>query len=168
MESLPPPPIIQSTRVLYYALVDASVRYTRRTILYVDGAEIDPVPRLAIARNLADDDILLLHCDEQWNCLGVSGSGDVDAVLNQANLLYDGISTKWSKAPYRDVDYVKAIADDYASQRCSFCGCYHFELDGELMAEGRDAAICSRCVQRLHSAMSGEGADQSGNEQRHG
>lgn len=146
-----PPPLIHSARVLHYAIVDASIRYTRSTAVYVGGAEIGPVPRLAVCRSLVDNSVILFHCDDDWNALSSSGSGDVENVLAIANRLYDGVASKWSNSPYTEIEVAKAITDDHADQRCSFCGRYHFELGDELMVSGNKASICSKRITRLHA-----------------
>ena len=148
-----PPPLIATSRVLHYAIVDAEVRYTRSSVLYSGGKEVGPVPRLAISRSLVDDSILLLHCDQDWNCLGASGGGSVEDVMNDANRLYEGLAAKWMPAPYTDVAFLKAFADDYESQRCSFCGRYHFEMGGAGMIQGAQAWICTDCVERFHGVV---------------
>jgi len=148
-----PPPLIDASRVLHYAIVDAEVRYTRSSVLYCGDVEVGPVPCLAISRNLVDDSIVLLHCDQEWNCLGASGSGGVEDVMNQANRLYEGLAAKWVPAPYTDVAFLKAFADAYESQRCSFCGRYHFEMGDEGMIEGSQAWICTGCVERFHDGV---------------
>lgn len=148
-----PPPLIATSRVLHYAIVDGEVRYTRSSVLYSGGKEVGPVPCLAISRNLVDDSVMLLHCDQDWNCLGASGSGSIEGVMNDANRLYEGIAAKWMRAPYSDVAFLKAFADDYESQRCSFCGRYHFEMDDAGMIQGTQARICTDCVERLHGVV---------------
>jgi hypothetical protein len=57
-----PPPCLCFSRVLAYAFVDATVDFTGKQCLLVDGKELGPVSRLAICRNLDDEDIMLFHC----------------------------------------------------------------------------------------------------------
>lgn len=150
------PPLIDCTRVLRYAVLDHEVRYTPRGAIYVDGVELGAVPRLAIVRNLVDDSVMLLHCDEDWNCLGVSGAGSIEEAVTDANRRYDGLAEKWRKAPYSEVEFAKAVADQYGEQRCSFCGRYHFQIEAP-MAVGDRARICGDCIVRLHAAIGTEG-----------
>ncbi len=148
------PPLIDCARVLHYAIVDETVRYTPKNQIFSGGIELGAVPRLAIVRNLVDDVIMLLHCDEEWTSLGVSGGGSAEGAMAYANRRYEGLEGKWHKAPYCEAEFAKAVADEYRDQRCSFCGRYHFQIDA-LMVAGDRAMICGECVERLHSALSG-------------
>ncbi len=161
MDENTPPPLISSSRVLFYAIVDSTVRFTPRNVLYVDGVELGAVPRLAVGKNLIDEDVFLLHCDAGWNSLGTSGSGDIDNVMAEANRRYDGLATKWIKSPYGELDVAKSIVDLYVDQRCSFCGRYHIELGASSMIEGKNAAICGECIERFHAVLINSNPDQS-------
>jgi hypothetical protein len=149
------PPLIDCARVLFYAIVDDTFRHVPKGTLYAGGRKIEAVPRLAIVRNLVDDGIMLLHCGDEWESLAVSGVGDVDDLKRQANEHYPGLATKWQKAPYTDVEFAKALADEYRDSRCSFCGRYHFEVGEMPMAQGHEAMICRECVERLHRDLAG-------------
>jgi len=99
----PPPAVIDGARVLEYAIVDPSVRYTGRLHLYHGDTRVGPVPRLAIGQNPDMKELLLLHCDEHWNVLGAqiwNAPGQVtvtsvDEVKARAENYYAGISAKW-------------------------------------------------------------------------
>lgn len=154
------PILIDCSRVLHYAIVDDSVRFVPKGRIFVNGVELGAVPQLAIVRNLVDDGIMLLHCDEDWNSLGTSGSGSVEDVMESANRRYEGLEGKWRKAPYSDAEFAAACADEYGEQRCSFCGRYHFQIDAQMVV-GDHARICGDCVERLHSLL-GREAGQPG------
>jgi hypothetical protein len=96
-----PTPVIDSSVVLFYAVVDASVRYTARGFVIVDGKVIDPVPRLAISRNLYGDDILVCRCDDDWNVLGVAAYASVEEAQERTEKVYAGITAKWQA--YREL-----------------------------------------------------------------
>lgn len=148
------PPLIDCARVLHYAIVDETVRYTPKGKIFANDEELGAVPRLAIVRNLVDDDILLFHCDEAWTCLGVSGKGGIEDVMADANARYDGLAGKWHVAPYSDMDFARALLDECRDERCSFCGRFHFEIDA-LMVEGDRAMICGDCIDRFHASIQG-------------
>jgi hypothetical protein len=96
-----PPVVIDSSVVLFYAVVDASIRYTARGFVIVDGKVIDPVPRLAITRNLYDGDILVCRCDDDWNVLGVAAYTSLEEAQVRTENVYTGITAKWQA--YREL-----------------------------------------------------------------
>ncbi len=146
------PPLIDCARVLHYALVGPEVRYTPKNAIYVDGIELGAVPRLAIVRNLVDDDFMLFHCDADWSCLGVSDCGSIEDAMAHANRRYEGLAGKWREAPYSDAEFAKAVTEQYGEERCSFCSRFHFQIDAPVI-KGDRARICGDCIERLHSAI---------------
>src|SRR5262245_22403310 len=98
-----PPPVLDSARVLEFAVVDSSVRFTGALHLYHGGERVGPVPCLAICRDPNVDGLLLFHCDKNWNVLGAQiwNNPDrpvvatVEGVKERAEEYYSGISSKW-------------------------------------------------------------------------
>jgi len=98
-----PPPVLDDARVLEYAIVDETVEYTGRLHLYANDERIGSVPRLAICEHLVNADLLLVHCDEEWEVLAVqawngpaaSPTSSVDDIKRRAEDFYRGISAKW-------------------------------------------------------------------------
>jgi hypothetical protein len=75
----PPPPVIDSARVLSYAFVD-DIPYRKWGALYVDGKLLEQVPCLAVCTNLGKDiGPLLFHCDAEGNVLGTFTASTVSA-----------------------------------------------------------------------------------------
>ncbi len=95
MSSIEPPAIIDSATVVLFAILDDTVEYTGRGYTIVDGATIDPVPCLVIARNLYDDDVLLFLCDRDWKVLGAGGYGTVESARERAERVYSGVQNHW-------------------------------------------------------------------------
>ena len=66
----PPPPVIDFARVIAWAIVDASVRWTGRQAVYVGEERLGPVPRLAICQNvngpLTDRKSTRLNSSHEW------------------------------------------------------------------------------------------------------
>ena len=73
MNSTSPDIVLNSTRVIAYALVDETVTYNERGNFFVDGKSLGAVPKLAICQNLDEEDIMIFHCDNEWNVLGATG-----------------------------------------------------------------------------------------------
>ena len=94
MKRAPPPPVIDSARVLAYAFVD-DIPYRRAGSFFVDGKLLEQVPCLAIAQNLGEDiGPLIFHCDEDWNAVGTSGAPTIEEVKRDAERNYPGVSTQ--------------------------------------------------------------------------
>lgn len=155
-----PPPVLAGARVLEYAIVDDSLRFTGELQLYVDGTRLGAVPRLAIGENLDDAELLLLHCDDSWNVLGVqawnavAGSivesvGDVKA---RAEKYYVGITEKWQTYGV-SLEEAKAYQSaNVGTQQCSFCGRTMHEVHMLLAAES-GARICDLCIRKFYEDM---------------
>ena len=156
MTKSPPPPILDSARVVAYAFVD-DVPYRRRGALIVDGEPLEHVPRLAVCINLGKEiGPMLFHCDDDWNVLGVSGansrddsgSGNVDNCKELAERNYPGVASRWV-----DVNTSADAALQYYDKqtnglKCSFCNRRPFEIERGWV-KGNNAMICRNCVE-LH------------------
>jgi hypothetical protein len=152
MSKNPPPPVIDSARVVSYAFVD-DIPYQQHDRLFVGGKLLEAVPRLAIAFNLGKDiGPMLLHCDEEWKALGTSGAESVPAVKERAELNYPGVASRWVDVSISVEDALRFYDEQTGSLSCNFCGKRPFDLEGG-WAEGRDAIICRTCVDAYHSAL---------------
>ena len=60
----PPPPVLDNARVLEYAIVDSSVRFSGSLQLFHGGKRVGPVPGLAICRDPDVVGLLPFHCDQ--------------------------------------------------------------------------------------------------------
>lgn len=56
---IPPPPVLDSARVLFYATVNNAVKFTGRTLLFVDGQELGQV---ILSQQCIDDNAYLANC----------------------------------------------------------------------------------------------------------
>jgi ClpX C4-type zinc finger len=155
----PPPPVINMARVIAYAFVEGHVRWTGNQRLYVGGALLGAVPRLALCQSLRGslNDILLHHCDHEWAVLGTSGAPTLDSAKEQAERAYKGISPQWVH-----VDISPEAAEGYLRKFspgaiCAFCNRLQCEVDG--LVEGEHASICYRCINDLHLAIHGESGE---------
>ena len=141
-------------RVIAYAILDPSVEWTGRQRLFVGGQLLGPVPRLALCQNIGGDltDILLLHCNDDWESLGASGGPTLEDAKAEAERVYRGVSAKWidtSTTPEQAASWIRA---HYPDTICSFCGRLPTEFD--LAVEGKGVQICSTCVQEFHKMLS--------------
>ena len=61
-----PPAILDSAKVLSYAILDSSVIYTGKASVYYNGKLVGPVPKLAICQNKGETEVLLFYCNDKW------------------------------------------------------------------------------------------------------
>ena len=90
-----PPSILDSAKVLAFAVVDETVIYENRKTLYVDGELLGAVPKLAICQNYNEEEVMLFHCDDEWTVLGVSSHGCFLEAAQAAERSYKGLLQKW-------------------------------------------------------------------------
>lgn len=152
-----PPPILDSARVLEYAVVDDTVKFTHRISVYVGGRELGAVPRLAICQNMGEaPETLLFYCDHEWNVLGAGAYPSVEVARERAETAYSGISPKWLKAPYSLEEAENYLSESWGERRCAFCGKTPNQV--HVLVEGRTGAkICDLCIGELRRAMIEEG-----------
>jgi hypothetical protein len=142
-----PPPVLDSARVLAYACVDANVRYIERHTLYLGRKLVGQVPRLAICQNLNEEEILVFHCDSDWNVLGVAGGNhSIAEAKSQASRSYIGIDEKWVETGVSVSEAEAYLREAYADSICSFCGKLPHEFTR--LIEGKNGRICNICVSK--------------------
>jgi hypothetical protein len=105
-----PPTYLDGCRVLAYAAVPHNAEFTGVLQLNVDGTWIGRVPHLAICEWDVRSELMLMHCDERWNVIGVQAWNALGAaapetvaeVVDQAGRYYRGLESAWVYvAPYK-------------------------------------------------------------------
>ena len=148
---LPPPPALSCARVLCYAYTDNGVQFSGGTLLFVDGKELGQVPCLAICQEKNTSEVLLLHCDCEWNQLGCSAHPSVEQAKSKAEHIYSGLSSRWVNANVSE-EAAESYLDEVLS-RCSFCG-RRFDRAEEMIAnESENAHICNYCIEEFHKNL---------------
>ena len=91
-----PSAILDSAKVLAFAIVDETVTFFNRKALYVDGELLGVVPKLAICRYEDEIELMVFHCDNDWNVLGVTaGHVIIGEAIQYTERSYIGLSEKW-------------------------------------------------------------------------
>jgi hypothetical protein len=98
-----PPEILDGAKVLEYAIVDGSVKYTDALHLFHGETRVGPSAALAICEDPSIDGLLLFHCAEDWSVLGAqiwneppeSTIRNVQEVKLKAERYYSGIGKRW-------------------------------------------------------------------------
>ena len=110
----PPTQILDDADLLAYAAVPASARFTGRLHLYQGGERVGPVPFLAICRPHNEPGLLLAHCDESWDIVGLqawNGPGvepilTIEEMKTQAEVFYEGLMESWQLVTVGDLDVI--------------------------------------------------------------
>jgi hypothetical protein len=90
-----PPPVLDSARVLHYVVISKDIEFSGRSLLFVDGKELGPVPCLAICEEKETGGVLLFHCASDWTVLGCSAHASISEAQKRAEHVYRGASTCW-------------------------------------------------------------------------
>jgi hypothetical protein len=144
-----PPPVLDRARVIAYAIVDDSVQWTGRQKLFVGENELGPVPRLALCQNVSGDlkDILIFHCNEQWEVLGCSGGPTIEAAKASAERAYKGITATWVDTNVTEEQAKAWIKENCQEIACSFCGREPGEFDQLVEDKTGSVRICNLCIE---------------------
>jgi hypothetical protein len=161
----PPPPVIDSARLLSYAFTDDDdVEFTDRINLHTSEGRLGRVPCLAITLNYyIPGDVLLEFCDTDWTSKGVIAFTSVEEARTKAERGYRGITNKWIESPYSDAQVSDFLRDVYEvdpkaewwKTMCSFCG---KDIDEGQLVVGLRATICSKCIHELYATLKGNDA----------
>jgi hypothetical protein len=152
VRAIPPPPVLAAARVLAYAVLDDAVAYTGQKVVFAAGRELGPVPRLAIGRQLSRGDILLLHCDAEWDVLATAGYASVEDAKQAAGQAYSGLSGKWLATTFSDAEVDAFLDEEDRGLVCSFCGRHPHEVD-RIVTGHEGAAICEICIKALRQQI---------------
>jgi len=137
-------------------LVEGTVQFSGRTLLFVDGKELGPVPCLAICENKKLAEVLLFHRDSEWNTLGCSAHPSVAEAKARAEGIYAGISTRWVEAGVSEQTAEACLNEQFGNERCSFCGKRPDEVDQMILKEDQrkhEVRICDRCINEFYKEL---------------
>ena len=152
-----PPPVLDCARVLAYAVVDASVRYVERKTLFVDGQLLGEVPRLAICQNIDQAELMVFHCDADWNVLGVAAGvytlANAKAGVERS---YQGIASKWIDTNISVAEAEAYLREQFGDDGCSFCGRMFYQVTQ--FFSGANGRICDDCVRKFSGLLNKEQA----------
>ena len=155
-ETPPSTPVIDCSRLLGYAIVDNTVQFSGRTLLFVDGKELGRVPCLAICENKKLSEVLLFHCDSEWNTLACSAHPSVAEAKAIAERIYAGISARWVEAGVSEQTAEAYMNKKFGNERCSFGGKRPDEVDPMILKEDQqkqEVRICDRCINEFYREL---------------
>jgi hypothetical protein len=143
-----PPPVLDRARVIAYAIVDESVKWTGRQLIFVDGKELGPVPRLALCRcdRGEIEDILVFHCTDEWEVLGCSGHDTLEKAKAKVEIAYSGVSEKWIDTNISEEAAKQWIKENCTDLSCSFCGREPPEAREIIESKSGEVRVCNFCI----------------------
>lgn len=162
------PPVINSARLMYYAINDNDVEFTNKISLFVGGSEgeLEPLGEvygLAIAETYREPkEYLLMLCNVDWDVKGVIPFATSDEAKIRAERGYKGISSKWKISPYSDEEILDFLRNEYDVDPlsewwitlCSFCGRKDSEF--KTFVAGPNAQICEHCIREFYAMVNEE------------
>jgi hypothetical protein len=159
-----PPPVLDMARVIAYAFVDESVQWTGRQTLFVDGKKLGPVPRLALCQNVSGSlrDILVFHCNDDWDVLGVSGGETLEASKASAERAYRGITAKWINTEVTEEQAIAWVKENHKDMSCSFCERAPGDFGRLIENKASTVRVCNYCIDEhykwIHNGSNGKDA----------
>jgi hypothetical protein len=150
-----PPPVLDMARVIAYAFVDGSVQWTGRQTLFVNKEKLGPVPRLALCQNVSGDlrDILVFHCNEEWDVLGVSGADTLEAAKASVERAYGGITAKWIETGVTEEAAIAWMREHTKDMSCSFCDRVPGDFEQLIESKSGTVRVCNYCVDDHYKAV---------------
>ena len=149
-----PPVLLEGCRIEQYAVRHRSIKFAGHGLLFRDGKEVGPVPRLALGRD-HNNKVVLLHCNARWNVLGVSpGYSSLRAAKKRAERFYVGISKSWTRTGYTKRQAQRLRDRMGANRKCSICSKSLFEVEKILEVKKPKFAICDVCICELFALIS--------------
>lgn len=146
-----PPAKLANARTVEYAVLGDNPDYSGHSFIFVDGEELGPVPCLAICQGLQRSDFLLLHCDSDWNVLGVATYPSVKEAKKHAKEIYPGVTEKWTMYPAGRAQTEVVSETESEDFRCAICGREPEEVSA--MIEAGRVRICGACIRELYQML---------------
>lgn len=123
-----PPLMLDGARILEYAEIDRTVAPAGRISVSVGGAPVDmnSVAGVAIAEDLVEGGVYLLHCNERWETLAAGHYAGLDAARTSADEAYAGLTMRWKQyhelSPEESAEveatrkFLRELADEFPNQ----------------------------------------------------
>lgn len=157
-----PPPAIHDSRLLHYAVLGKSIRYSGRKLMFVGRPpgplkEIKKVPCVAICEGELENKktFWLFYCDKQWNPIGTAHYDSVEAAMHRAERMYPGISAVWVKANVTKRQVKDYLDDLWEHSRCHVCN--HVKpgpAEISLLVKTQEGlGICNHCIDMLYHSI---------------
>jgi hypothetical protein len=120
-----PPFLLDGALVLRYAHLEPRAGTGEGSSgVVVDGIalDLDTVRRVAIARNLVDDAVFLLHCNDEWQTVAAGTYAEAHDALTSASAAYGVLLSRWfefrelTEEEAREVATTRAFLKEIAAE----------------------------------------------------
>lgn len=119
-----PPFLLDGALVLRYAFLDMGAHGAEASGVVVDGIalDLDTVRRLVIARNLVDDAVFVMHCNDDWNTVAAATFADAAGAEAGVAEAYGALAPSWiafrelSEEEAREVATTRAFLRQVAAE----------------------------------------------------
>lgn len=147
------PPALAGSRVLEFAILDKSIRYSGHSNLFRNDEEVGPVPKLAICEVRNQRSVYLFHCDDNWDILGTEVCESADGAKLSAEQAYPGSSSLWINTGVTEQQADEYIRSIWGAQQCIFCRKTPVEVPDRQFVQKGGAWICESCIRTSYDLL---------------
>ena len=146
-----PPAVIGGLYVLEFAHVDDTIQFEQRYTLNVGGAWLGRVPNLALCEGFESAEVMVQHCSDDWQPLGVAGGyKTIEEAKRSVERSYSGIASKWVMSNANKQEAFAAYEAELQAESCSFCGRSPLRVTSMV---GEEPRICNFCIDDFYEAI---------------
>ena len=120
------------------------------------------MPRFALCQNVSGDlkDILVFHCNDEWEVLGCSGGDTLEDAKASAERAYRGITAKWIPTNVTEEEAVAWMKDNCRDMSCSFCDRAPGDFRQLIESKSGTVRVCDYCIEEhyklIHESSNGK------------
>jgi hypothetical protein len=96
-----PPFLIDGALVMHYATVDVERSRPNRSLGFAGGIPLDAVRGVIVARNLVDDSIFAMYCNDRWETIAATPHADGESAMRGADAAFSEAKLRWT--PFREL-----------------------------------------------------------------
>lgn len=139
------------------------MKYEERQTLFVNHELLGRVSNLALCQVLDETEFTALHCNRNWEVLGIAGGyKSLAAARSKVERSYHGVETKWVSTGYTKEDATSYLKELFKDDCCTFCGRNPLEVSAMVQAKtpiGDEVRICDQCVNEFYDFLHDEAAE---------
>ena len=113
------------------------------------------MPRLALCQNVSGSlrDILVFHCNNEWDVLGVTGGETMDDAKASAERAYRGVTQKWIDTGVTEEGAIAWMRDNVKDMSCSFCDRAPGDFEKLIENKTGTVRVCNYCIDEHYESI---------------